>query len=346
MATEKEKNTRNRLTMSLRIQILLGFTLLFSIIFAIAFYWFYQYSTNRALDRIREDMIDTLKGTILGIDGDEFEALAKEIPPMEDGVPDEDPRYVRHQQWLEQVNEVEPRSNPYTYVPANDSDDPYKPILFVGDILRKTRPEIGTVFLESYTPFKLNMNGAYERITYDMEGYTDEWGSWVSAYGPIENSAGKVVGAVGIDFSIEYVQQVQKGIRDSIVIAFAITYSVLFVLVFIISQVLTRPIIELTKAAAQVGEGNYEQDFSKLSEAGMRNEISTLAEVFTIMVEKVHRREQTLKRQVETLRIEINATKRRSQVEEIVETDFFKDLQSKAREIRGRRDDRTEEKGE
>jgi hypothetical protein len=54
------------------------------------------------------------------------------------------------------------------------------------------------------------------------------------------------------------------------------------------------------------------------------------------MVGKVYRREQTLRRQVEELRIEIDEVKRKKQVSEIVGTDFFQDLQAKARSMRRR----------
>lgn len=48
-------------------------------------------------------------------------------------------------------------------------------------------------------------------------------------------------------------------------------------------------------------------------------------------------REQSLKQEIQQLRIEIDEVKRQKQVNEIVESDFFQDLQAKARTIRGRR---------
>jgi GAF domain-containing protein len=47
-------------------------------------------------------------------------------------------------------------------------------------------------------------------------------------------------------------------------------------------------------------------------------------------------REQALRQEIQQLRIEIDAVKREQQVEEIIETDFFRDLQAKAREMRQR----------
>lgn len=48
-------------------------------------------------------------------------------------------------------------------------------------------------------------------------------------------------------------------------------------------------------------------------------------------------REQSLKQQIQQLRIEIDEVKRQKQVSEIVDSDFFQDLQEKARSIRSRR---------
>jgi nitrogen fixation/metabolism regulation signal transduction histidine kinase len=108
----------------------------------------------------------------------------------------------------------------------------------------------------------------------------------------------------------------------------------LFVLVYIFSELFNRPILKLTNAAEQIGEGDYNQDMTSMIKGRYRDEISTLSQVFSIMVGKVREREQKLMRQVEELRIEIDTAKQESQVIEIVESDFFKDLQAKAGKMR------------
>ena len=75
----------------------------------------------------------------------------------------------------------------------------------------------------------------------------------------------------------------------------------------------------------------------------MQDEINTLSGVFTIMVDKVHQREQALRQQVEELKIEIDENKRQKQVSEIVESDFFQQLQERARTLRQRKRQATEE---
>jgi GAF domain-containing protein/PAS domain-containing protein len=63
--------------------------------------------------------------------------------------------------------------------------------------------------------------------------------------------------------------------------------------------------------------------------------VRSLSSLATVALE-AYIREQTLRQQIRQLRIEIDEVKRKKQVSEIIETDFFQDLQDKAREIRRR----------
>ncbi len=328
---------RNRLALNLSMKLLIAFSLVFSVVFALAFAWFYRFSTQAALEQIRGDLTNTLFATLEGIDGDEFAALVSQaVVDPATGVPDRDERYQSHQQWLDLIHRIEPRANPYTYIKSPEGRD----VLWVGDIFRIVRPEEGTQFLESYTPQADLILQGLQQETSRMTIYSDDWGAWVSAYGPIRDSAGEVVGAVGIDFAADYVSQVQQQIRNSVFAAFLITYGALFVVVLILSRVLTRPIVKLTKMASCVANGWYDQDFAGLASGVglLRDEISTLAETFVVMVDKVRAREESsLKQQVAELKIEIDEVKRQQQVGEIVDSDFFQGLRDKAQVIRRRR---------
>jgi len=52
------------------------------------------------------------------------------------------------------------------------------------------------------------------------------------------------------------------------------------------------------------------------------------------MIDKVYEREQTLRKQVEELKIVIDESKRQKQVEEIVDSEFFHELKVKAEQMR------------
>jgi hypothetical protein len=319
---------------SLRVKLLVGFTLIFSVVFAGAYYWFYTFTTDTAMHRIEQDLLDTLRGAEAGVDVERFLALAEEGVPRADGYTD-DPRYWQHVDWLARVERVEPRAKVYTYVKGEGPGE----VIFIGSGGAVLDPPFGAQFLEHYTS---SGTGAANLLTgLDHEGidpviYTDEWGSWISGYTPITDAQGEKVGGIGVDFRADYVREVQRGILNSMFLAFAITYLTLFVLVYLVSRIFTRPMSVLTRAAERIGEGDYQQDLSLLSRGRLRDEISTLADVFTIMVGKVYQREQMLKRQVEELRIEIDEAKRERQVSEIVDSDFFRDLRDKARDHRRR----------
>ena len=98
----------------------------------------------------------------------------------------------------------------------------------------------------------------------------------------------------------------------------------------------------VTAAAVAVETGIYVPE--SLDEVAERtDELGQLARVFQRMVRQVYTREQSLKLQVAELRIEIDEVKKASQVAEITETDYFQELQKKARRLReARSEDATE----
>jgi DNA-binding response OmpR family regulator len=91
-----------------------------------------------------------------------------------------------------------------------------------------------------------------------------------------------------------------------------------------------QDVSRVTTAAAAVESGQFVAD--TLAEVGKRpDELGQLARVFQRMAQQVIAREQHFKQQIETLRIEIDETKKARQVAELTETDFFQQLQAQAR---------------
>lgn len=102
-----------------------------------------------------------------------------------------------------------------------------------------------------------------------------------------------------------------------------------------VDRVVARPILKVAHAAADIETEKFEQE-SLSSVAQRTDELGQLARVFQTMARQIYMREQTLKQQVQELRIEINETKRQKQVKEIVESEFFQDLASRAQTLRNR----------
>ena len=90
------------------------------------------------------------------------------------------------------------------------------------------------------------------------------------------------------------------------------------------------------EAAAAVEEGTFECD-SLNPVAGREDALGKLARVFQSMARQVYAREQSLRQQVQDLRVEIDEVRKARQVAEITETEYFRDLCAKAQRLRQRR---------
>jgi HAMP domain-containing protein len=364
---ESQLATRQTTFISLRVRLLVAFLALFIVLFGGVFYWFYTFSddlvqnrfynfaTDAAMDRLKEDLQTYLVGVAAEIDGDQFQALvddqelaalvrAEEAEPNAGIYPD-DPRYWEHVDLLGMVYQIDPRTGLYTYVAG---DEPGQ-VVWIGSS-GATKEEPSGAKFRQVTQFdpadaEIILAGLKE-TTFFLTIYEDQFGKWISGYTPIHNSAGETVGALGIDFRAEFVLEVQDQLRTSIIndvqeevqngiiLAGGFTAIIVILTVYFMAGYLTRPMIELTRVAARIGEGDYEQDLSGLTPGRVSDEIGTLASVFEIMVGKVAKREEKLKQQVAELQIMIDESKRQEQVQEIVDSDFFRDLQEKARAMR------------
>lgn len=336
---------------SLRWQLLAGFTLVFSGVFAAAYWWFYNFSTEKAIDRLQQELRSTAVGAAQGIDANELLALYKTGQRNAKGYSD-DPRYQRQLDWFKTVHSISPKIYPYSYLvgkastnrrigkPAAEADD--LEIIYVADSLWVYIPDRALKFLEAGTAYEASKRAFLKGETVERDLYTDQWGSWISAYTPIKDPSGKIVGVLGADIEADYVSQVRQQIRDRVFISFAVTYGTLFSLVYLMSGILTQRLKHLAEAAAKIGEGDYNQDLSPLTAGNSSDEISKLANVFDIMMLKVRRREETLKQQVSELKIEIDQVKRQKQVNEIVDSEFFQDLVVQAKKLRGKGETETD----
>jgi len=349
---ESEVNKPQRRYVSLRVKIWIGFILIFTPVFIGSYYWFSLYTTERVFKTISDKLVDTITGAEQAMDVDSFVALYKDqstsnsLCSPETGVadgyyPEDDPRYIAHENWLRTVQQIASSAAPddpsniriYTYVKGPGPGD----VVGIGSTGYFRNPRGGFKFCEMY-----NSNGrtqiadGLDRRVDRWDIYSDDYGSWITTYQPITDDNGQNVGAIAVDMPASYVEEVRLGILKTGALAFIISYVLIFVLVYWLSGLLTRPIVDLAGVAKDIGEGNYEQDWSGIIRGSLRDEIDTLSTVFRSMVEKVAEREKTLRERVAQLEIMIDRSKLETQVNEIVDSDFFKDLSSNVQEMRKR----------
>ena len=91
----------------------------------------------------------------------------------------------------------------------------------------------------------------------------------------------------------------------------------------------------LIQAAQSMGMGEMtKEQAAELEQVMGRDELSHLGQAFGRMAQQVIQREEDLRREVATLTIQIDAAKQARQVAEITETDYFRHLKAKAKELR------------
>jgi hypothetical protein len=97
-----------------------------------------------------------------------------------------------------------------------------------------------------------------------------------------------------------------------------------------------RPVAQMAALAGRISNDDIdEQAPENLAAVARRSdELGQMARVFQRMAAEVYAREQALRQQVHELRIEIDEAKKARQVAELVETESFQDLRSKARKLR------------
>jgi len=328
---------------SLRWKLLATFAGVFTVVFAFLAVWIFQYTTTTTTQRLQTQLENAAVGGAQTLNGDEFATVIATVPAIKDpsnptglGYPT-DPTFKRIAQQLLNINTLVPDANPYTYY----RDPVDGQLYFAVSAGAVVDPPIGV-------PYKVKVseivNASTEALmaeglagTVRQEPYTDDYGSWISTYTPIFTSDGKtVVGAIGVDYPLTYVSQVQRDVQNRLYPVLAFAYIVLLALVLLLSTTLTRPLKRLTAATERIASGEYDLDVKSLVPSRLPDELYTLAESVASMAEKVGARERSLTREVQRLKVEIDSVKREEAVREITDSDFFSDLKIKAEQMRVR----------
>lgn len=343
----------------MRWKLLFAFGLGITIVFIAVAAWILRFSTNTANERVR----DTLRGLSVGgaqaVDAGAFAELVTIDPRPEvgetypatagqlagttataDSVYPTDPRYWEHIDELVDIRLTNPEASPYSFYSDDDGV-----VRFVGSwgapgtavgleeplgvLFRQDALEVLDESARDY------LSRGLTEIT-EQPPYTDTLGSWIAVLTPIVDGDGTIVGGLGVDYPLEYVAEVRRNVIRVLYPAFAVAYIILLGLVYYLSGWLTKRLARLSSATRRIADGDYDVDLSTATRARFPDEMTELASSFIVMTEKVGTRERDLTRQVQILKVEIDEKKRQEAVSEIIDSDFFNDLTSKANAMRAR----------
>lgn len=344
----------------MRWKLLLAFGLVFTVFFVVLAIWILRFSTNAANSRLSSTLRDLSTGAAESMNVDAFVALTQAdlaIVPGEtypaiagklagtqvtaESVYPASEAYWQHNQELANIRRMNPEASPYTFYLAPDGA-----VRAIGSWASLGYPNIGVDepagfrFQQDVTEIIDQTTLGYFNLgfvdTTFQPAYTDALSRWISVYTPIKDTAGEVVGAIGVDYDVAYVDRIRSDVQRSLYPVFAAAYVLLLGLLFILSSQFAKRISRLNSATRKVADGDYDVDISSSASAVFADEMTELANSFLVMTRKVGDRERTLTRTVQVLRVEIDAAKRKDAVSEIVESDFFNDLTRKAGAMRAK----------
>lgn len=314
--------------LNIRMKLLLVFMSVFTVFLLGVFYWFYQFSTAKLMDELRKNLVITASTAAEMVNAQEHARV------FESGQADS-AEYEHIASILRLARDANPRAAAVYTAMRSSSGNPTE-LLFVvsANEIVEDRVGLGEVYDASNAP---EMLMAFDGPIADVEMGADEYGVWLSGYAPILDEAGNAVAIVGVDMEAGEILQLQARIRNISIAVFLLAFASVFLAVIFISGAITKPLTQITDAA-HVLETDEPYDPNQLNDVtDNADELGMLARVFNEMAIQIQQREQSLKEQVSQLRIEIDETKRKKQVSEIVDSEYFKELKEKTNTLRRKR---------
>ncbi|MDR3170026.1 MAG: methyl-accepting chemotaxis protein [Treponema sp.] len=273
--------------LGLRFKILLFFALFIAVLNSIVSVLSVRESLAVAAATL-SNSADTLAGRASKrIDGDAFESLAKSLDVN-------DPYYKTTQAALLVMKEDSTALYLYTMVPARGNI--YKYIIDgSGSIGSQTFSALGTEEHVAQNRKAFHRTWVTKAPQKDTLVYQEGWGYIVSAYTPILNSKGVMVGIVGCDFSAQKLyEMIHRQTIRQIILALVLSAAGVGVMGIFMRMIFGR-LDHLSAILKEISEG--EGDLTKRITIKQMDEIGNLATFFNLTLDKIRTMVMVIKNQ-------------------------------------------------
>lgn len=170
-------------------------------------------------------------------------------------------------------------------------------IYFVVDANRPGDEDIsdyGTIYEEPGPTLAENFDSISATII-EPDFYTDEYGTFLSAYAPIYTSTGERAGVLGIDIAADNVVAKERRFLNTSLLLFFASIPVIALSGYLLGRQLTVPLTELTHTVLKITEGDLRE---RAVEPKSPREAALLATSFNSMTQKMERLVNNLEEQV------------------------------------------------
>jgi len=227
--------------------------------------------TKSALKEVTQTELMAVASVIASqLNGKDAEVI-RDLEAGQEGTPD----FVRLQKKLLSIRAAHPDIR-YVYTMGRDGDK----IRFLVDPDFGNEDDPGAAIHEIYEGGTGNLEEGFKGLVVDDDFTTDKWGTFLSGYAPFKDTAGHVVGIVGVDMAKTLVAEKQAFIGNTIYLVMlgGVLIAGVFILVF--SKTIIKDVRQPNLVATQISMG----DMDVHVEVERKDEIGELGESFGRMV--------------------------------------------------------------
>ncbi len=131
---------------------------------------------------------------------------------------------------------------------------------------------------------------AYLGPTAEKEPSSGRWDTFLSGYAPIKNESGFTVGIVGVDVSLRLLHEQESLLLSTAAFNFLLAMAIAYVLSFIVTRILLRPVKCFINAAERIHGGDLNFSVPVIS----KDEIGDFASAFNEMIRDLNESREKL----------------------------------------------------
>jgi len=180
--------------------------------------------------------------------------------------------------------------------------------------------DFGQPYLEP-GPTLMNNFDTISQTLIEPEFYTDEYGTFLSAYAPIYTKSGERVGVLGVDITADKVIAKERQFLNQSLTIFLLSLPIVALLGYFLGWLVAAPLARLTATAVKIAEGNLEE---RAAVPANSREAALLAYTFNTMTTRLRETLTSTERKVEERTAELaeatrQASRRAAQLQAVTE---------------------------